>query len=98
MAKSSLSLIILKHISDLARISLTTDELNLYQKQLEAVLDHISSVQKVDTKNIEPTFQTTCLKTNFVKRAKFHLPHNLAVSTFKKVHQGFLVVPPSIEK
>lgn len=88
----------LLHLSHLARIQLTSSELSTFAKQFQGILSHIGRLKQVNTSQVLPTFQTTCPKTNFIKRSRHHLAHTLAVSTFKKNYQGFLVVPPSIEK
>ena len=38
-----------EHIAALARLDLTEDEINLYQVQLSAILDHIRQLSMVDT-------------------------------------------------
>ena len=43
------------HIADLARLSLTEEELALYREQLSAILDYASRLQQVDTRDIPAT-------------------------------------------
>jgi aspartyl-tRNA(Asn)/glutamyl-tRNA(Gln) amidotransferase subunit C len=43
------------HIADLARLSLTEDELALYREQLSAILDYASRLQQVDTQDVPIT-------------------------------------------
>ncbi len=45
------------HLAQLARIDLTTDELDLYVGQLSVILDSVASVSAVTTANpgVEPT-------------------------------------------
>ncbi len=52
----------IKHIADLARLGLSQAELELYGRQLSAVLEYISQLQAVDTSGIEPTAQVTGLE------------------------------------
>ena len=43
------------HIADLARLSLTNEELALYREQLSAILDYASRLQQVDTHDVPAT-------------------------------------------
>lgn len=43
------------HIAELARLKLTEDELLLFTKQLNNILDYMEKLNKVDTKGIKPT-------------------------------------------
>jgi aspartyl-tRNA(Asn)/glutamyl-tRNA(Gln) amidotransferase subunit C len=43
-----------QHIAMLARLELTGEELEHYREQLSAILDHVASLQQLDTENIPP--------------------------------------------
>src|SRR3954449_10866369 len=43
------------HIANLARLSLTDDELDLFTTQLGAVLEHAADVEALDVGDVEPT-------------------------------------------
>ncbi len=60
MAKLSLSDV--KHVADLAKLDLTEAELKKFLRQLSSIVDYISELSEVDTKNVEPTSQTTGLE------------------------------------
>lgn len=51
----SLSLEQVQHIANLARLSLTDDELSRYRAQLSAILDYFQQLQAIDTDEIPPT-------------------------------------------
>ena len=51
-----------KHVSVLAKLSLSNSELRLFQKQLSQVLSHFEDLEKVNTTATPPTAQTTGLK------------------------------------
>ena len=51
----SLTIEEVKHIANLARMSLTEDELELYRKQLSAILDYFTQLEGLDTEDIPPT-------------------------------------------
>lgn len=51
----------IEHIADLARLELSSAELELYGSQLSDVLSYINQLQEVDTGAVEPTAQVTGL-------------------------------------
>jgi aspartyl-tRNA(Asn)/glutamyl-tRNA(Gln) amidotransferase subunit C len=51
----SLTLEQVQHIANLARLSLTDDELSRYRAQLSAILDYFQQLQAIDTDEIPPT-------------------------------------------
>ncbi len=44
----------IQHIASLARIGLTGEETEKYQKDLSAILDYFKKLEELDTENIEP--------------------------------------------
>ncbi|MDX1435173.1 MAG: Asp-tRNA(Asn)/Glu-tRNA(Gln) amidotransferase subunit GatC [Anaerolineales bacterium] len=51
----SLSIEEVRHIAELARLKLTDEELETYRVQLSSILDHVDSLQDLDTSGIPPT-------------------------------------------
>ena len=51
----------IKHLAELARLSLTPEEEEKFRGQLDSILEYISQLNEVDTKNIEPTAQVSGL-------------------------------------
>jgi aspartyl-tRNA(Asn)/glutamyl-tRNA(Gln) amidotransferase subunit C len=51
----SLTLEEVKHIAHLARLELSTQELERYCQQLSTILDYAASLQELDTSGIPPT-------------------------------------------
>lgn len=43
-----------EHIADLARLSMSSEEISLYQEQLSAILEHFERLQELDTEEIAP--------------------------------------------
>ena len=43
-----------EHIALLARLHLTDEEKERYRQQLSNILDHISKLQELDTRNVQP--------------------------------------------
>ena len=60
---SELTIDEVKHVAQLANLSLSESQVNLFQKQLSEILHYVETLNKVDTKNIEPTSQVTGLET-----------------------------------
>jgi aspartyl-tRNA(Asn)/glutamyl-tRNA(Gln) amidotransferase subunit C len=46
---------LVRHIAHLARLELSDQELALYAVQLQAVLDYVAKLGKLDTHDVEPT-------------------------------------------
>src|SRR5690349_14500154 len=46
-----------EHVARLARLALRDDELETFRTQLSGVLDHINTLNQVDTSTIPPTAQ-----------------------------------------
>jgi aspartyl-tRNA(Asn)/glutamyl-tRNA(Gln) amidotransferase subunit C len=49
----------IKKIADLARLSLSQEEVALYSKQLGAVLDYVSKLSEIDTAGVAPLVTAT---------------------------------------
>ena len=50
-----------KQIAALARLELSDADIEKYQAELSSILDYVDQIEKVDTKNVEPTAQVTGL-------------------------------------
>ncbi|OGB87096.1 asparaginyl/glutamyl-tRNA amidotransferase subunit C [candidate division WOR-1 bacterium RIFCSPLOWO2_02_FULL_46_20] len=51
-----------EHVAKLARLGLSEEEIELFTRQLSAILDFAGSLQKLDTKNILPTSHAIPMK------------------------------------
>jgi len=51
----TLSIELVEHIAELARLELTDEEKSRYLQQLSAILDYFEQLQTVDTEAISPT-------------------------------------------
>ncbi|MCG2686428.1 Asp-tRNA(Asn)/Glu-tRNA(Gln) amidotransferase subunit GatC [Candidatus Parcubacteria bacterium] len=51
-----------QQVAELARLKLSPAEVKKFQEELSAILGYLSQLQKVNTKDVSPTFQTTGLK------------------------------------
>jgi aspartyl-tRNA(Asn)/glutamyl-tRNA(Gln) amidotransferase subunit A len=82
-----------KAIAKLAKLSLTDQELELYQKQFQSILGYIDKLKEIDTSKVEPTFQTLDDTTNVWRedKTKKSLTQKQALSAASKTHQGYFV-------
>ncbi|GAI04222.1 unnamed protein product [marine sediment metagenome] len=54
-----------RHMAELARLRLTSEEVEKYQKQLIGILDYVDKLKKAETKNIQPCTGGTNLQNVF---------------------------------
>jgi aspartyl-tRNA(Asn)/glutamyl-tRNA(Gln) amidotransferase subunit C len=52
-----------RYIAKLANLYLTEDEVEMYRHQLTGILDHVQSLQEIDTEGVEPTGHATEVNT-----------------------------------
>lgn len=51
-----------EHIAKLARLGLSKDDKEKFQKELAAILDFVKKLEEVDVESVQPTSQATGLK------------------------------------
>jgi len=51
-----------EHVARLARLALTEAEKETYTEQLSRILDHVESMNRLDTSNVPPTYQAVALQ------------------------------------
>ena len=52
-------------IANLARLELTPQEITLYSKQLDAILEYVSELQKVNTEGVVPLVTPTEMRPTY---------------------------------
>ncbi|HSN74540.1 MAG TPA: Asp-tRNA(Asn)/Glu-tRNA(Gln) amidotransferase subunit GatC [Anaerolineae bacterium] len=52
-----------EHIAELAKLALTAEEIEQYQRQLSDILAHFETLQQVDTSSVPPTATVLPLRT-----------------------------------
>lgn len=94
-----ISFLQVKHVADLAKLSLNNDELEMFQKQLEEILGYVDKLEKAQTKGIEPTSQVTGAQ-NVVRedKTKESLSQKEAISGAKHIDKGMFKVGAIFEK
>jgi aspartyl-tRNA(Asn)/glutamyl-tRNA(Gln) amidotransferase subunit C len=87
------------HVAKLAKLNLSDAEVKKFLPQLSSIVDHIGNLSEVDTKNIEPTSQTTGLTDVFrddeIKESS--LDQDKALSGTDKIYNGYFKVPAILE-
>ena len=63
--KKNLTIEEIRHVANLANLTLSEDEVKKFGGQLSEVLDYIEKLKEVETKNVEPTSQVTGLENIF---------------------------------
>lgn len=89
-----------KHVALLARLTLTSQEILRFQKQLSEVVSYVEELSEVDTSKSQPTSQTTGL-TNVFRGDEIDnggLFQEDVTGGSKKSHNGYFVVPQILEK
>lgn len=88
-------------VDQLAKLNLTSSEIDNFTPQLSAVVDLINELNEVDTENIEPTAQTTKL-TNVLRNDEIKVENCLtqeeAMSGTENTQNGFITVPQILQK
>lgn len=83
------------HVAELANLDLSDEEIAKYLPQLDRVIEYVGSLSEVDTKNIEPTSQTTGLS-DVVRRDEIapdeRLTQDEALSGTDEIHNGFFKI------
>ncbi|MBL7170184.1 MAG: Asp-tRNA(Asn)/Glu-tRNA(Gln) amidotransferase subunit GatC [Candidatus Aenigmarchaeota archaeon] len=53
---------VIRRVAKIARLELTNEEVKEFTKQIDDVLEAFKAIEKVDTKNVEPSFQPLEIK------------------------------------
>ncbi|TWH52034.1 Asp-tRNA(Asn)/Glu-tRNA(Gln) amidotransferase subunit GatC [Sporomusa sp. KB1] len=87
-----------ENVALLSRLEMTAEELEAYSGQLNAILEYVDVLNKLDTKGIEPTAHVLQLK-NVMRpdEVKPSLPQELALSNAPEAEDGYFKVPKVME-
>lgn len=96
MAKKTLTLDKekVKHIAKLVNITLSDEEIEKYSKELTQTLNYIENLENLDTKDVEPTYQTTGITNRFLneKAGERTLPQKKALKNAAKSKNGYFQI------
>ncbi|MBI2831094.1 MAG: Asp-tRNA(Asn)/Glu-tRNA(Gln) amidotransferase subunit GatC [Chloroflexi bacterium] len=86
------------HISRLARVSLTEEEVEKFREQLSLLLENFENLQQVDTTGVQPTAQSISL-CNVLKEDVVapSLPPDEVLANAPLREEDFFRVPPVLE-
>lgn len=90
-----------KYLAKLAKLSLSSSEINIYQKQLSEVVNFISQLKEVETGKVEATSQTTGLENVFRPdeiKNEDSLNQEEALSGTDEIHNSFFKVSAVFEE
>ena len=88
-----------QHIATLARLELTGEELEHYREQLSAILDHVTSLQHLDTENIPPMSSVFSGDSRLrVDESRPSLPPEKILGNTPYNTDGQFKIPPVFEK
>lgn len=88
---------LIKHVADVARLHLTGNEVDKFVKDFQDILEAFSKVNKVDTKDVKPSFQPVDIK-NFTRDDKVEpsLSQEEALSNTEHKKDGYFKGPKAI--
>ncbi len=85
-------------VAKLARLELTSEELDRYGAQLSAILDYIAKLEKLDVASLEPLAHAVDTSNVFrADEAKPSLPREGALQNAPEKTDDFFIVPKIIE-
>lgn len=88
-----------RHVAELAKLKLTEAEIDLFQKQLSAVLDDVARLDELDTDQIPPTAAVLPLKNVMrpdERRASW--PREVMLANAPDQEDGFVKVKVVLEQ
>ncbi len=87
-----------EHVALLSRLELGENDVEKFTGQLNAILDYIDVLSKVDTSGVEPTAHVLPVK-NVMRadEAKPSLPRELALANAPEQEDGYFKVPKILE-
>ena len=91
----------IEHLAKLAGLEISSKEKGIYKKQLSEIVEYVGKLQKVNTKNIEPTSQTTGLKNLYRKdevKSENCLSDKQALSGTDNIHNNLFKTKAILEK
>lgn len=87
-----------RHIADLAKLNVTSEEMSKYQQQLTDILTEIDKILKVDITNdeimISPINNRNCYSDDVIES---HISKSDALKNAKRVKGDYIIVPKVIE-
>ena len=87
-----------QHVARLARLKLSPEELKRFSSQLSDIIDYISQLNELDTREVAPMSHPLDLTNVFREdTVKPSLPRDETLANAAEQRRGFFVVPPVLE-
>ncbi len=89
-----------EHVAALARLTFSSEELELYTEQFNDILDYINRLNEVDLENVEPTSHVQPLKNVLREDCAITSSTDLREAVLREApaaEHGYFKVPPVIE-
>jgi aspartyl-tRNA(Asn)/glutamyl-tRNA(Gln) amidotransferase subunit C len=87
-----------KHVAELAKLSLTGAEIDLFQEQLSAVLEFAARLDELETKAIPPTATVLPLRNVMrLDKARPSVPRDVMLKNAPAVAEGCIKVKAVLE-
>jgi aspartyl-tRNA(Asn)/glutamyl-tRNA(Gln) amidotransferase subunit C len=84
------------HVAALARLTLTDDEVDRFTAQFEAILEHVASIEALDTAGVAPTAHPVPIENVWREdEPRPSLDQATALSTAPEAEAGRFRVPPT---
>lgn len=95
---SNTELIDVSYVASLARLDLSDEEIQRFQKPLDHILEHVRKLGELNLYGVEPTFQTTASSNVFrADVVQPSLPREQALANAPQARDGLFIVPKILE-
>ena len=99
MTKRSITSEEIKKLAALSKLSISDDEMDKYSQELSDILDYVSQLDNVDTRNIKPLLNVLDqVNDSMPDEPQPSLTQKLALKNAPKVSDEFFQVPEVIKK
>lgn len=88
---------LIEHVADVARLKLTKQEIDEFLPQLKEIINAFEKIQKVDTKNTQPSFHSVPIK-NALREdiPKKSLSLDTALKNVQNKKNGYIIGPKAV--
>lgn len=87
-----------KYVAHLARMHLSEPEAEMFQGQLEQILEHVQTLSELDVDGVEPTAHAVPVHNVFREdKVRPSLDHDAVMANAPQARQGLFMVPQIIE-
>ncbi len=87
----------IRHVADVARLTLTDEEVKMFLPQLQEVIDTFSKLEEVNTDGVKPSFQPIELKDALREdEVKTCLSKEEALSNVTQKKDGYIKGPKAV--